>query len=176
VLPSVILPEPWADVAVISALVMSVLGLAGFILSLLLGIRLAKLRRGYAVLIGRGTGAERASLLELVNRRHADVDALAIAVREVQQAAGVLGERLRHVVSGVSLVRYDAFQEMGGRMSFSAALVDAHGTGLVITTINGRSDSRSYLRLVREGSCDTELSTEEQQALAAALAEAQQRT
>lgn len=71
---------------------------------------------------------------------------------------------LRHV----AVVRYDAFGDMGGRLSFSAALVDDGGNGLVISAIHARGESRTYAKgLVAAGS-DTTLTPEEQQALAAA--------
>ncbi|HYG72017.1 MAG TPA: DUF4446 family protein, partial [Actinomycetota bacterium] len=45
-------------------------------------------------------------------------------------------------VRRVGLVRYDAFEDVGGRLSFSCALLDEHGTGVVVTSINGRQDTR----------------------------------
>jgi hypothetical protein len=73
-------------------------------------------------------------------------------------------QSLRHV----AVVRYDAFGDMGGRLSFSAAVVDDHGDGLVFSTIHARSESRTYAKGVVGGSSDTTLTPEEQQALAAA--------
>ncbi len=75
-------------------------------------------------------------------------------------------------LSRVAVVRYDAFEELGGRMSFSAAIVDDAGRGLVLTAIHGRSETRSYLKQVpvTPDSGQRELSPEETQAVAAALA------
>ncbi len=75
-----------------------------------------------------------------------------------------LGQALRHV----AVVRYDAFGDMGGRLSFSAALVDDEGDGLVITSIHARGESRTYAKGIVHGGSDTTLTPEEQQALAAA--------
>jgi hypothetical protein len=69
----------------------------------------------------------------------------------------------------VGVVRYDAFEDMGGRLSFSAALLDDHGTGLVITSINARAESRVYAKAVKGGGSEHNLSPEEQQAIAEAL-------
>lgn len=76
-----------------------------------------------------------------------------------------VGNALRHV----AVVRYDAFQDMGGRLSFSAALLDDVGDGLVITAISGRSESRTYAKGVQGGQSEHSLSPEEQQAIDAAL-------
>jgi hypothetical protein len=75
-----------------------------------------------------------------------------------------LGQALRHV----AVVRYDAFGDMGGRLSFSAAVIDDHGDGLVISSIHARGESRTYAKGVVGGTSDATLTPEEQQALAAA--------
>jgi Protein of unknown function (DUF4446) len=73
-------------------------------------------------------------------------------------------QSLRHV----SVVRYDAFGEMSGQRSFSAAIVDDQGDGLVISSINARGESRTYAKGVLEGLSEITLTLEEEQALAGA--------
>jgi len=68
---------------------------------------------------------------------------------------------LRHV----GVVRYDAFGDMGGRLSFSAAMYDDEGDGLVITSINGRSETRSYAKALTGRRSDQRLSPEEEDAI-----------
>jgi hypothetical protein len=65
-------------------------------------------------------------------------------------------------------VRYDAFGDVSGELSFSAAIIDDHGDGLVISSIHARGDSRSYATGVLGGISHTTMTPEEQQALAAA--------
>jgi hypothetical protein len=73
-----------------------------------------------------------------------------------------LADALRHL----AVVRYDAFGTMGGHMSWSMALLDDNGNGVVVTSINGRSESRSYAKNVRDFSSDAKLSPEEVEAIA----------
>lgn len=68
-----------------------------------------------------------------------------------------------------ALVRYDAFGDVTGRMSFSLALLDELGHGVTISAIAGRSDTRVYAKGVTGGKGEQELSPEERQAVAAAL-------
>jgi hypothetical protein len=68
------------------------------------------------------------------------------------------------------VVRYDAFGDMGGRMSFSAALIDDHGNGFVLTSVHARSESRSYIKQLRGGMAEVMLSPEESAAVADAVA------
>lgn len=75
-----------------------------------------------------------------------------------------LTQALRHV----AVVRYDAFGDMGGRMSFSAAVVDDDGDGLVISSIHARGESRTYAKGIVGGDSELVLTPEERQALDAA--------
>ncbi len=66
------------------------------------------------------------------------------------------------------LVRYDAFGDMGGRLSWSLALLDARGDGVVLTSIAGRTEARSYAKDVRGWTGEQQLSEEEAEAVALA--------
>jgi hypothetical protein len=77
------------------------------------------------------------------------------------ETTGVDPQALRHV----GVVRYDAFGDMGGRLSFSAALFDDQGNGLVISSINGRSETRTYAKPLVDLRSDHTLSPEEEDAI-----------
>ena len=70
----------------------------------------------------------------------------------------------------VAVVRYDAFEDVGGRLSFSCALLDDHANGVVVTSINGRQDTRVYAKPVTGGKSGYNLSIEEEEAIRQALA------
>ena len=74
---------------------------------------------------------------------------------------------LRHV----GVVRYDAFGDMGGRLSFSAAVFDERGDGFVLSSINGRSETRTYAKSLSGLKSEQSLSPEEQQAISSAQAD-----
>lgn len=79
-----------------------------------------------------------------------------------------LRRELAGSLRNVAVVRYDAFGDMGGRLSFSAALLDETGDGIVISSIHARGESRTYAKGLVGGKSDITLTPEEQQALAAA--------
>jgi hypothetical protein len=95
--------------------------------------------------------------------------ALSLRVRRVP----VAGPRAEATASGtdptalrhVAVVRYDAFGDMGGRLSFSAAVFDRQGDGLVISSINGRSETRTYAKALTGHQSDQTLSPEELEAI-----------
>jgi hypothetical protein len=128
-------------------------------------LRVGRLRRGFAALDGEGKD----TVLDAVRRSVEDTRALrtelAAARDEIAAARRDLTDALRHV----AVVRYDAFGDMGGRLSFTAAMLDDAGDGLVITSIHGRSEARTYAKGVKGGSSEQTLSPEEQQAIELAL-------
>ncbi|MDL4773588.1 MULTISPECIES: DUF4446 family protein [Thermomonosporaceae] len=85
--------------------------------------------------------------------------------RQLQVASGAIDGR---ALRDLAIVHYDALKEMSGNRSFSLALVNAGGTGVVISSINGRTETRTYAKVVRDGHPIELLSPEENQALRAA--------
>ncbi|GAA1562236.1 hypothetical protein GCM10009789_14280 [Kribbella sancticallisti] len=81
--------------------------------------------------------------------------------RELEEARGELRETLQHL----AVVRYDAYGEMSGRLSWSMALLDDNGDGVVLTSINGRNDARSYAKEIKAFESDAKLSPEEEEAI-----------
>jgi Protein of unknown function (DUF4446) len=89
----------------------------------------------------------------------------------LESRVGDAERRMDGCVSHMSLVRYDAMNELSGQQSSSLALLDANRTGVVLSSILHRDQARFYVKQVRNGTSEYELSPEEQQAVAAALAE-----
>ena len=65
----------------------------------------------------------------------------------------------------MAIVRYDALQEMSGQLSFSLALLNSHGDGIVLSSINGRAETRTYAKTIVAGKSAQELSPEEEAAI-----------
>jgi hypothetical protein len=65
----------------------------------------------------------------------------------------------------VAVVRYDALQQLSGQLSFSVALLNSHGDGIVLTSINGRAEARTYAKGIVAGKGAQELSPEEEEAI-----------
>lgn len=76
-----------------------------------------------------------------------------------------LDERLQGSIRGVAVLRFDPFQNAGGQQSFSTALLNERGDGVVLSGIHSRDGVRVYAKEVKEFKSDHELSEEETQAL-----------
>jgi hypothetical protein len=88
----------------------------------------------------------------------------------IQGAVGSRGTVDPRALRDVAIVRYDALQEMSGQLSFSLALLNSAGDGVVLSSINGRAETRTYAKAVRAGKAAQELSPEEARAVQIARA------
>lgn len=159
-----ILPEATMGVLVLSTLAVVVLLL---LIVVVLAVRLSRLRSAYASALDP---ARREDLFQAVQRQADDLTGLRRDLGIVHDNTEQLRALLRETVSRVGIVRYDAFADMGGALSFSAALLDEDGHGLVISAINGRSETRAYAKPLVAGDSRYNLSEEEHAAIEAAMA------
>lgn len=143
-----------------------VIAVVALILAIVLALRTGRMKRQYRVL---SAADGRASFIEVVARKTEEVEALRDDVAQLAAELQATRRELNQAIRHVAVVRYDAFGDMGGRMSFSAALVDDHGNGFVLSTIHARSESRSYVKELRGGMAEVSLSPEEAQAVSEAI-------
>ncbi len=148
-------------------LVVGVIAVLALAMALGLAWRTSRMRRQYSVL---SAADGRASFVEVVSRKTEEVEALRDDVARLTEELRGTQRELQQAVRHVGIVRYDAFGDMGGRMSFSAALIDDHGNGFVLSTIHARGKSRSYVKEIRGGMAEVHLSPEESAAVADAVA------
>lgn len=132
---------------------------------------LRRLRRAQKIVLG---GSERDIL-----RHAADMQREFVALRDwidesgeaIDRRMAAAEQRLDRSIAHSAMIRYDAYGEMTGRQSSSVALVDDKGNGLVITAIRHRSHSHLYVKQLRDGDSDIDLSPEEREVLERAFAD-----
>lgn len=138
-----------------------------FLFVIVFAFRLRRVRREYMTLRGesgdRDIVAAVSTWVKQVKAMEERADVLAVSQEELMAKTRLALQRFH-------MVRYDAFEDMGGRLSFSAALLDDHGDGVVITSINGRTETRTYAKPVQGLTSDHNLSEEEREAIAGAVA------
>lgn len=132
--------------------------------------RLRRLRADQRAVLGDGS----ADLVAHAADLHRGFETLQASVTEAtENLDGRLADaerRLDGAVAFHAIVRYDAYNEMSGRQSTSLALLDAHGSGVVLSSIHHRDQARLYAKGVVAGQGELELSPEEEEAVRAALA------
>jgi len=117
------------------------------------GLVLVAVAAGLVLVLGR-VATLREEVRRLSHARPVGAGDLAALRSDLEQA-------LRHV----AVVRYDAFGDMGGHLSWSLALLDDGGDGVVLTSIHGRSEARTYAKNVAGWRCEQQLSPEEEEAV-----------
>ena len=131
--------------------------------------RLRRLRADQLVVLG---GTAREDLVEHAARLAHDQDALQAHVTEVlarlEGRLETVEARVDATIAHRGLVRYDAYNEVSGRQSTTIALLDAHRSGLVLSSIHHRDQSRLYVKEVVAGESAVRLSPEEVEAVAEA--------
>jgi len=130
-------------------------------------LAVAGLAVGIAVLQGRRFARYRRSFgLRMRRPERGPIPADAAGLGD--EIAG-LHESMLGAVQRVGLVRFDAFEDMGGQLSFALALLDADGTGVVLSSINGRRETRVYAKSIERGESATTLSDEERESVRRAM-------
>ncbi|HTH70106.1 MAG TPA: DUF4446 family protein [Candidatus Saccharimonadales bacterium] len=90
------------------------------------------------------------------------VDALTALQRELEAATG-------RSLQKVGVIRFNPFQDSGGDQSFAIAMLDQRGSGVVVSSLHGRAETRIFAKQVTNGRSTHSLSDEEQQAIREAL-------
>jgi hypothetical protein len=146
------------------------LGLLAFLWASVLAVKLRRLRAAQRTVLGDGQAdlvAHAAHVQEAFVQLRDWVEETAVRLEE---RMAVAQSRIDGCVAYTSLVRYDAWGEMSGQQSSTLALLDARRTGVVVSSILHRDQARVYVKQLREGESELELSPEEHQAIEAAMA------
>lgn len=159
------MPDLTNDQLTLYLAVVAAVAVIAFLIVLVLALRLRKLRREYSILRGEG---EEKDIIASVARSTKQVEGLGRRLDELSHRQEAHEDSARSAIQRFAMVRYNAFEDMGGMLSFSAALLDDRGDGVVITSINGRTETRTYAKEIRGMSSEHNLSDEERQAISEA--------
>jgi hypothetical protein len=99
-------------------------------------------------------------------RNRQDTSSLPQDPRALRQEVAALKAENAQALRHVAVIRYDAFTDTGGQLSWSMALLDDSGSGVVVSSIQGRNESRTYAKNVAAWASETQLSPEEEDAIA----------
>lgn len=114
-------------------------------------------------------GSEERSLEAILEAHLARVHQVVRELEEVVIRTAVLERDFKRAFSRIGLVRYNPFEDTGGNQSFAVALLDDHGDGFVMSSLHARNQTRVYAKGIQAGWSDSAMSTEEEQALRAAM-------
>lgn len=147
-------------------LVFAALILIIFILLIVVLTKQSKLKKRYEAFM---CGSDAASMEEEIAGLFQDIDFLKRQSEKDGKEIKHIYKRLETVFQKVGIVKYDAFKQMGGQLSFCIALLDENNNGFVMNSVHSTDGCYSYTKTIQEGECDISLGDEEQKALEMAI-------
>ena len=115
------------------------------------------------------SGKDGKSLEEVILKRFKEVDELKKEDEAKEVQLDDINESLRYAFSKMGMVKYDAFNEMGGKLSFALALLDNRNNGFLINAMHSREGCYTYVKEIINGESYINLGEEEKKALNKAI-------
>lgn len=149
-----------------------VLGLAGVsLITLILAIvalcKAAKLKKKYRSFM---EGADGKSIESLIHEHLDEIESIRAVGEKNSAAVKDIYEKMQYTFQKVGIVKYDAFHEMGGKLSFVLCMLDKVNNGYIINVMHSNNGCFAYIKEVVDGKSYIELGDEEKQALQQAVA------
>lgn len=147
------------------------IGLAGlcflfFIIILINSIQMHKLKKKYKLFMD---GKNAKTLEENIMSRMGQIEYLISSNQKNENDIKVIFQNMKNVFQRVGLVKYDAFEEMGGKLSFSLALLNEVNDGFIINAMHSREGCYTYIKEIIDGNSVIALADEEKEALEMAM-------
>ncbi len=151
------------EVLIIIMLVLLIAAIAGFVVVLIMHIKLKK--RYDKFMLGKNAGSLEEEIQDLFEINKAVVE----KVKENRKDIRRLYKKLTKAFQKIGIVKYDAYQQMGGLLSFSMAMLDEDNDGFILNSVHSTEGCYTYTKEIVNGECQLELGNEEKIALEKAV-------
>lgn len=144
-----------------------VIGLAALVLILIIlmiinVVQLRKLKKKYKLFMN---GKDANSLEDVLSKRLNQIDSLIQSNSENEKNIAKIFKNMQFTYQKMGLVKYDAFHEMGGKLSFSLAMLNEKNDGFVLNAMHSREGCYTYIKEIVDGNSIIVLAEEEKEAL-----------
>lgn len=157
-----------SPVLAVMIIVLIVLIIVLFVLSITLMVKLSRMQKKLAKFtVGKNGASLEADIIALIE----ETKMVKATADKNKKDIKILFKRMEGTFQKLGLVKYDAFQQMGGKLSFSLALLDENNNGFIINSVHSTEGCYSYTKEINEGVCSLTLGKEEEEALAIAIGE-----
>lgn len=148
-----------------------ILGLAALVIALLVLyiVNIVKMKKLNERITELTKGKDGESLEEIMTSRFSEIDKLKASNNKHTKQINEINEELLSVYKKVGIVKYDAFNEMGGKLSFALAMLDKSNNGYVINAMHSREGCYTYIKEIVKGESYIALGDEEKKALDSAI-------
>lgn len=144
-----------------------VIGLAALVLILIIlmiinVVQMRKLKKKYKMFMN---GKDAKSLEDVLSKRLNHIDALIQSNSANEKNIEKIFKNMKFTYQKMGLVKYDAFHEMGGKLSFSLAMLNEKNDGFVMNAMHSREGCYTYIKEIVDGNSIIVLAEEEKEAL-----------
>lgn len=137
-----------------------------FVLYVNVSLKYDRLKNSYASFM---RGKDGKNLEESILTKFSELDGMAKIIKQNRADVKEMYRRTEHCIQKCGIVKYDAFNEMGGKLSFALALLDSDNTGWIMNAMHSREGCYTYVKEILKGESYVELSEEEAEALDRAI-------
>ena len=146
---------------------MIIIGIAAVLVILLVLLivalsKIGKLKKQYNVFM---EGKDGKSLEETFQKKFENMDFINDELKKIQGRLELIDENLLKTYQKVAIVKYDAFGEMGGKLSFALTMLDNDNNGWILNSMHSRDGCYTYIKEIVRGESYIELSEEEAESL-----------
>lgn len=149
------------------------IGIAGGFLVLLIiiiiqTVQISKLKKKYKKFM---TGKDARTLENSIEKLFEDNQYFKDISEENRKEIRRINKEMTYSFNKVGIVKYDAFQQMGGKLSFSIALINERNNGIILNSVHSTEGCYTYIKEINNGLSETQLSEDEKEALEKAIKE-----
>ena len=137
-----------------------------FVLNVSVTMKYNRLKSSYNTFM---KGKDGKTLEESMKEKYAEVDTVLKGVKQNRLDIREINRRMEKSYQKLGIVKYDAFNEMGGKLSFAIAMLDNRDNGWIINAMHSREGCYTYVKEIVKGESYVELSEEEAEALDKAI-------
>lgn len=154
----------WCDekTLFIGMIVLAVLSLALLVTTIVLLVKVVKMTKNYRAFMN---GSDGVTMESAILHRFQEIDVLKSESKYTMEKLNIACDTLITAYQKVGIVKYDAFKEMGGKLSFSLCLLDDENNGFILTSMHTREGCYTYVKEIIKGESFVVLASEERKAL-----------
>lgn len=137
-----------------------------FILIISLSLKYRRLKKNYSLFM---KGKDGKNLEESILEKFADLDDISKITKKNEENIRKIKKKIKKSYQKAGILRYDAFQEMGGNLSFALTMLDDENSGWVLNAMHTRDACYMYIKEIVKGESYIELCEEEKESLERAI-------
>ena len=147
-------------------IVLFILQIVLIVLLVILNDKYKRLQKSYTTFMKGKNGK---NLERSIFKKFSELEGISELVKENEEKIQDIYKKMESHYQKVGIVKYDAFHEMGGNLSFALTMLDENDNGWIFNAMHSREGCYTYIKEIVKGESYIELSEEEQQCLEKAI-------